>query len=524
MAAVGTFGVAGSSSGSRTPPRSSLFGGEENLQQLLHQQLVMQQAQEALLMQQQQQQVVMTTELLQQQQQAHQQQQQQQDAAAEAEPARKGRRGRPPKADGAYSTAYAALKKYRARKRNELEEMEAAVAAKLAQLAALQQENTALKHKQEALESTIVIQERVVAQLSALQVAEQQQQQQQPGAAADVSALLAAVTGEQQGADQHAAAAGEPDLNNPAGDDDADGGDAAANNNNPDWAGISNSSSRIPVQRIVSGPLLGPEQLDVHVLLDRYKAYVASAAAALQQLASLLQQQQPGLFGGNSAVLPAAVGCMSAEEAAALGVAIPPAPFRLGEFLALGNDERLPPALPAINLLTGKHESIEPAIWRVVAGQLTLRPGQAQRLAAAWSLYSASLAKVNEERGLLMRRLQGALETCHRSAAAADAAGVGLAEGGLRSGLALAGPNDSSLLLSDEKLLDDVLNQHEYWDLAEAIDANMAREDQIMILLDYAIFMLLDELQLAQVVVSSWPFFPLMGSICTWLLEGDPAR
>uniref|UniRef100_A0A383WMJ7 Uncharacterized protein n=1 Tax=Tetradesmus obliquus TaxID=3088 RepID=A0A383WMJ7_TETOB len=136
----------------------------------------------------------------------------------------------------------------------------------------------------------------------------------------------------------------------------------------------------------------------------------------------------------------------------------------------------------------------------------------------------SSLAKVNGERGLLMRRLQGALETCHRSAAAADAAGVGLAEGGLRSGLALAGPNDSSLLLSDEKLLDDVLNQHEYWDLAEAIDANMAREDQIMILLDYAIFMLLDELQLAQVVVSSWPFFPLMGSICTWLLEGDPAR
>lgn len=147
--------------------------------------------------------------------------------------------------------------------------MEAAVAAKLAQLAALQQENTALKHKQEALESTIVIQERVVAQLSALQVAEQQQQPQQPGAAADVSALLAAVTGEQQGADQHAAA-GEPDPNNPAGDDDADGGDAAANNNNPDWAGIANSSSRIPVQRIVSGPLLGPEQLDVHMLLDRW--------------------------------------------------------------------------------------------------------------------------------------------------------------------------------------------------------------------------------------------------------------
>jgi hypothetical protein len=174
----------------------------------------------------------------------------------------------------------------------QLEEMEAAVAAKLAQLAALQQENQALKHKQEALESTIVIQERVVAQLSALQVAEQQQQQQAgsavsaassstlrgsgsssaPGsscrnAADDVSALLAAVTGEPQNgtaAAGHAAAAAEPDLNNPAGDEDVDG-----DVNNPDWAGIS-SSSRIPVQRIVSGPLLGPEQLDVHMLLDRW--------------------------------------------------------------------------------------------------------------------------------------------------------------------------------------------------------------------------------------------------------------
>ncbi|KAF6257394.1 hypothetical protein COO60DRAFT_1235229 [Scenedesmus sp. NREL 46B-D3] len=121
-------------------------------------------------------------------------------------------------------------------------------------------------------------------------------------------------------------------------------------------------------------------------------------------------------------------------------------------------------------------------------------------------------------------RCQGALDTCHRSSAAASAAGVGLSQGGLRCGLELACPNDSALLLSDEKLLDDVLNQHEYWDLAEAIDANMAREDQIMILFDYAIFMLLDELQLAQVVVSSWPFFPLMGSICTWLLEGDRGR
>jgi hypothetical protein len=41
-------------------------------------------------------------------------------AAAEDAAGRKGRRGRPPKADGQYSTAYAALKKYRARKRNEV--------------------------------------------------------------------------------------------------------------------------------------------------------------------------------------------------------------------------------------------------------------------------------------------------------------------------------------------------------------------------------------------------------------------
>lgn len=60
----------------------------------------------------------------------------------------------------------------------------------------------------------------------------------------------------------------------------------------------------------------------------RYRAYVAACAAALQQLAMLLPQQQPGRFPANAAVPPAAVGCMTAEEATALGVAIPPAPFR----------------------------------------------------------------------------------------------------------------------------------------------------------------------------------------------------
>jgi hypothetical protein len=93
--------------------------GEENLKQLLEQQLVMQRAQEALLLQQQQQQLV-TADLQQQQQVTCQADAAAAAAAAEAEPSKKGRRGRPPKADGQYSTAYAALKKYRARKRNEV--------------------------------------------------------------------------------------------------------------------------------------------------------------------------------------------------------------------------------------------------------------------------------------------------------------------------------------------------------------------------------------------------------------------
>lgn len=62
--------------------------------------------------------------------------------------------------------------------------------------------------------------------------------------------------------------------------------------------------------------------------------------------------------------------------------------------------------MPRHLLLLQKHESIEPQIWRVVASQLTLRPGQAAKLAAAWSLYNASLTKVNSERGVLMLRLQ----------------------------------------------------------------------------------------------------------------------
>lgn len=107
-----------------------------------------------------------------------------------------------------------------------------------------------------------------------------------------------------------------------------------------------------------------------------------------------------------------------------------------------------------------------------------------------------------------------------RSTAAADSAGVGLSEGGLRLRLELQSPNDTSIMLSDERLLEDVLNHHEYYELSEAIDANMAREDGIMILFDYAIMMMLDDVQLCQVAVSSWPFFPLLGSVCVWLLEG----
>lgn len=71
--------------------------------------------------------------------------------------------------------------------------------------------------------------------------------------------------------------------------------------------------------------------------------------------------------------------------------------------------------------------------------------------------------------------------------------------------------------------LDAVLNADEYLDLCGAINANLAREDSIMILFDYAIGNMLDELQLALICVSSWPFMPLLGCICKWLVEDEHA-
>jgi hypothetical protein len=128
-----------------------------------------------------------------------------------------------------------------------------------------------------------------------------------------------------------------------------------------------------------------PACLEVPVLLERYKDYVAAAAAGLARLAAALpaaaaggggsgggggaaaaqQQQQRGGGGGSrggqgrrssdasggSAPLPqqlqqadgvplAAVGAFTAEQVAALGVRLPAWPWTLSEYLAMGHDER----------------------------------------------------------------------------------------------------------------------------------------------------------------------------------------
>jgi hypothetical protein len=67
--------------------------------------------------------------------------------------------------------------------------------------------------------------------------------------------------------------------------------------------------------------------------------------------------------------------------------------------------------------------------------------------------------------------------------------------------------------------LDTLLSTAEYHALCEAINANLAREDSIMILFDYSIGNMLDEVQLSLICVASWPYMPLLGSICKWLVE-----
>lgn len=212
--------------------------------------------------------------------------------------------------------------------------MESELAAKMAQLAALEEENRLLKNKHEALEHTIGIQHNMVEQICA---------QQQAAAAnssssgqGDVAAVVAAVTGTAAATDLS------PNNSQPG---------QTENISNPDWAGIIRSASHNAGSS--SSSLIKPDQMNVPLLLDRYRHYVAAAAHGLNQLAAALQQQQPEKFTVGTLVAPAAVGEVHAENAAALGVNLPKAPFTLAEFMALGNDERIPPALPAINLLTG---------------------------------------------------------------------------------------------------------------------------------------------------------------------------
>lgn len=159
---------------------------------------------------------------------------------------------------------------------------------------------------------------------------------------------------------------------------------------------------------------------------------------------------------------------------------------------------RSPPALPAINLLTGQPEPIEPSIWRTVAAQVALRPGQRQRLAAAWQLYNASLESVNAERARLSERLRDALARSQLAGGAASSSGV-----------------------PDAAALDALLAADEYTALSAELDANMAREDGIMVLHDYVIGCMMDGVQLALVCVSCWPFLPLAGCVAAHLLGVD---
>jgi hypothetical protein len=134
--------------------------------------------------------------------------------------------------------------------------------------------------------------------------------------------------------------------------------------------------------------------------------------------------------------------------------------------------------------------------------------------------------QVNEERNTLMQRLKDALQTTEQCCAST---GSGSTNSGSAAAIAAAAnaaadPNSSLTdILCMGQLADQVLNSSEYHELSEAIDANMAREDGIMILFDYAIGRMFDDVQKCQGCVSSWPFFPLMGSICAWLVEGPEA-
>lgn len=287
-------------------------------------------------------------------------------AQQQAQPPKR-RRGRPPKADGSgYSAAYLQLKQYRARKRNEvrrarawlraratwrtrplrmctcdgpaqagrqacprllllraallpllrrqMEEMEAALAAKAAQLAALQAERDGLRDKHDALTAAIRVQDRMVAQLSALQLAAGGSasgasggRQQGGPAPAEVASVVAAITGRPADAAGDGAAAAATDGSE----------QAAAAGSDADWAGIQ-PQPQTPAAAAAGGgrgyyaaPLL-PEQLEVPRLLACYKGYVASAAAQLAALAAALQAARPHEFEPGRCVAAAKAGQQAA--------------------------------------------------------------------------------------------------------------------------------------------------------------------------------------------------------------------
>jgi hypothetical protein len=157
-----------------------------------------------------------------------------------------------------------------------------------------------------------------------------------------------------------------------------------------------------------------------------------------------------------------------------------------------------------------------------VSTQVQLRSWQIGKLTAAWNLYSTALGSITAERANLMERLKSALSASQppqQQQQQHNSAGVALDNDGLSVNVdSMAG---SLVDVENSQQLDALLNRDEYHELCDMINANLAREDNIMILFDYAIGNMLDELQLALICVASWPYMPLLGCICKWLIESE---
>ncbi|KAF8055476.1 hypothetical protein HT031_006735 [Scenedesmus sp. PABB004] len=107
------------------------------------------------------------------------------------------RRGRPTKVPGQYSKGYAAIKRYRQRRKSRMTAMEAEVSAKLALLEALTAERDALLAKQAALTSTMDMQGALMEELQALRLSVGPDESLSIGAANDkVAALLVSQAGQ----------------------------------------------------------------------------------------------------------------------------------------------------------------------------------------------------------------------------------------------------------------------------------------------------------------------------------------